>query len=308
MQNIKLRNFKEKYTWDQKAAVNPLYAVMAVDKFINKNSYMKDWKREDLKILFRKGQKIYHYFLKPILMRSGLNYRKSFIVEYGCGIGRILKWVKKDGYNCASIDISEKMLHYCKMLVRDIDQLYLLKNGVTKLPDNIADVVYSCAVLQHIPKLSQIESTFHEMCRILKPGGILRTQFYSFDWNDSGSVEGKRLFTHNFENSTLQIILQPKINGDNKSWIPGHTLNKIVYKHNYWVGIPLTIYKIKQLMKNNKMKIIGIDRDLGQRNFGWLTAAKFDYIYSDTVRKPSWFTHLKTLKNLDSCFSQINSF
>ena len=64
MQNIKLRNFKEKYTWDQKAAVNPLYAVMAVDKFLNKNSYMTDWKREDLKILFRKGHMIYHYFLK----------------------------------------------------------------------------------------------------------------------------------------------------------------------------------------------------------------------------------------------------
>src|SRR3989344_3866879 len=279
MLNIKLRNFKEKYTWDQKAAVNPLYAVMAVDKFINKNSYMKDWKREDLKILFRKGQKIYHYFLKPILMRSGLNLQKSFIVEFGCGIGRILKWVKKDGYNCAGIDISEKMLQYCKKLVGDIDQLYLLKNGITKLPDNIADVVYSWAVLQHIPKLSQIEATFHEMCRILKPGGILRTQFYSFDWSDSGSVEGKRLFTHNFENSTLQFIWLPISNRGTYSWLLRHKLSKVIYKHNYWVGIPLTLNNIKHLMEKNKMKIIGIDRDLGQRNFGWLTAVKFDYIY-----------------------------
>lgn len=293
MQYLKLRNFKEKYTWDQKAAVNPLYAVMAVDKFINKNSSMKDWKSEDLNILFRKGKQIYQYFLKPVLLRSGINQRKSFIVEYGCGMGRILKWVKKDGFKCAGIDISEKMLQYCKTLVHDIDKLYLLKNGVTKLQDNIADVVYSWAVLQHIPKLSQIEANFHEMCRILKPGGILRLQFYSFDWSDSGSVEGQRLYTHNFENSTLQIIWKPEHDNHISSRLFGHKLNKIIYKHNYWVGIPLTLFNLKRLMKMNKMKIIGIERDLGQRNFGWLTAAKFDYIYLDTVRKPSWFTHLK---------------
>jgi len=57
-------------------------------------------------------------------------------------------------------------------------------------PDNYADLIYACHILEHIPR-PQIEKTLWDWKRILKTGGILRLSVPDFDrivdvYHDSG--------------------------------------------------------------------------------------------------------------------------
>src|SRR3989338_4020936 len=122
------RNFKEKLSWDEKAKINPLFSVMSSDEFINKSPDSSKWSKNDLKLFFDKGKLLYESFVKPVLIRANLDRKKALIVEYGSGMGRILKFVKKDGFKCVGIDISLEMIKNSRTLNPEIRRLYTLDN------------------------------------------------------------------------------------------------------------------------------------------------------------------------------------
>ena len=172
------RDFTDRLTWEEKARVNPLWAVMAVDEFAACGPDPGAWSPEEIALFFEKGRMLFNVFLKPPLERLRLGPDRTFVVEYGSGMGRILRAINEAGYRCAGVDISETMLQHSRRLVPQLKDLYLLgRDGGVPLPDGVADYVYSYAVLQHIPRTSLIQRAVGEMCRILKPGGILRLQF-----------------------------------------------------------------------------------------------------------------------------------
>ena len=91
MEHLADKNFKENLSWEGKAKQNPLFAVMSDEKFSNIGP--NEWTEKDLERFFAKSQFMYDVFFDPIIQRLKLDRERAFIVEYGSGMGRILKTV-----------------------------------------------------------------------------------------------------------------------------------------------------------------------------------------------------------------------
>jgi len=187
-------------TWEEKARQNPLFAVMTTPAMEDASPDQFDEKQ--LAEFFAKGELLYTTHVAPLIALLPDRDQNPLVMEYGCGVGRILKAVGAAGVRCAGIDISPTMIEHCRRLAPDAEALYVLDaDGRTNAPDACASAVYSYAVVQHISALSNYVRAFDEMCRVLKPGGVIAVQvncedFVSGDFDAPDSTE-------NFETYSL---------------------------------------------------------------------------------------------------------
>ncbi|MBA3258561.1 MAG: class I SAM-dependent methyltransferase [Gemmatimonadales bacterium] len=269
------REFTDQLTWEEKARLNPLWAVMSVDEFAQAGSDPSSWEPEQLALFFQKGRMLFEVFLRPALERAGLDPERTLLLEYGSGMGRILQAVRKAGYRCAGVDISRTMLDHSRELVPDVRDLHLLgPDGRVPLPDGVADYVYSYAVLQHIPHTSLLQRAIREMCRVLKPGGLLRIQF------QPGSMPfGSRPYAGvraiNFEHRSLvfrwaRLQNRWRVPG----WIPRMPVVRL-QRHNHWSGVPLRWQTMRDLLRAGGVRLLSLERDpVADWNSVWLLGKK----------------------------------
>ncbi|MGE5340725.1 MAG: class I SAM-dependent methyltransferase [Candidatus Omnitrophota bacterium] len=252
-------DFKNCLSWEEKAQKNPLYAVMSSEKFANIGP--EKWSPEDLKTFFLKGQYMFDVFFKPVIVRAKFEKERAFIVEYGSGMGRILKAVNAAGYRCAGIDISPTMLAHSQRLVPEVNDLYCLDDqGNCGIETHSADFVYSYAVIQHIKELRLVQQALSEMCRIMKPDGYLKFQYRTI----TNQIPFKRIKTageklFNFETKSLLV----------------KSANFESLEHNNWFGVPLSFDFIERVLNNARVEVIGIEQDVGKKgNMIWLLGKK----------------------------------
>ncbi|MGB9724005.1 MAG: class I SAM-dependent methyltransferase [Chloroflexia bacterium] len=114
---------------------------------------------------------------------------ESRVLEIGCGIGRILKYIRaKERWG---LDISQGMLEWATVYLAGQEGIHLVKtNGFdfSGVPSDYFDLVYSLLVLQHINKRAGF-NYMQETYRVLKPGG----RFY-FQMMNLLSEEGFQQF------------------------------------------------------------------------------------------------------------------
>jgi len=91
------------------------------------------------------------------------------ILEAGCGLGRIIIYLSKRGYNIEGIELNESAVGR----IKDFDKnLNVIAGDILKMPyeDNSFDAAISLGVIEHFEEGPQ--KALKEMYRILKPGGI----------------------------------------------------------------------------------------------------------------------------------------
>ncbi len=188
-------------SWEEKARENPLHAIMTTEEMLDAGT--EEFSPEHLEKFFAKGSALFAAHVQPLLGILPDAKENAYIVEYGCGAGRILRSVVDAGYACGGVDISQTMLGHCERLVPEMKgNLYLLDaKGKIGLPNASASLVYSYAVVQHIESLAKYTTAFDEMCRILKPSGILAVQVNCEDF--VGGDFNKPDRTENFEDHSL---------------------------------------------------------------------------------------------------------
>lgn len=184
-------------SWEEKAKENPLFAVMTMPEMADAPADAFD--EQHLDAFFAKGDALFSAHVAPLI---ALAPSRGLVVEYGCGAGRILKAVTSAGHSAAGIDISPTMVEHCRRLVPDAQSLHCLNDaGRTDLPDASARVVYSYAVVQHIASLTNFVKAIDEMCRVLRPGGVLGVQVNCEDFVSGDFDKADR--TENFEDHSL---------------------------------------------------------------------------------------------------------
>ncbi len=105
--------------------------------------------------------------------------KSSVVVDYGCGVGRILQYVaRKAGYT-VGLDISQIFLDRAKELIKS-DKVGFFRSDEYQT-ENIADFVYCLMVMQHNSPENQRKIMNH-IFRILRKG---RTAIISFPKADS---------------------------------------------------------------------------------------------------------------------------
>lgn len=105
---------------------------------------------------------------------QGYKFLNKDILEFGCGIGRMSKYLRKFFKEYYACDISQRMLNVAKN--RAGASAYIKTDGTKiDLPDNSVDIVFTFTVLMHNRKDS-VPIILKELRRVLKPGGYLYFQ------------------------------------------------------------------------------------------------------------------------------------
>jgi SAM-dependent methyltransferase len=264
--------FKAELNWEEKAQSNPLYAVMSVQQFKDRDANPENWTDEDLRSFFEKGEQVYRVNLKPLLERLGLSRQKSLIVEYGSGMGRILRAIKADGFACAGVDISPTMVALSRRLVPEVKLVYTLNaKGFCGVESNSADVVFSYAVIQHISTLSRVRIALSEICRICKPGGRIRFSIHTPDrpvWDTSPSAP---LGVFNGETDTV-IVSRPDPASADLPQSPHANVKTITHSH--WNGVPLGLNTVIAILSELGVQVTGMSQDVRSDIVFWIDARK----------------------------------
>ncbi len=95
------------------------------------------------------------------------------ILDWGCGKGRAVLWLRERGYQAFGVDIDPKPIESGRPLFRQKghDDLCLHRmdeNGRTQYPDAYFYYIFSNQVLEHV---SELENMAGELYRIMAPGG-----------------------------------------------------------------------------------------------------------------------------------------
>jgi ubiquinone/menaquinone biosynthesis C-methylase UbiE len=159
----------QKGLWERLANENPFY-------YINSDFGKKITEKE----FWESGEKDYkRYVSDDILIRKLFpNFSEVVILDVGCGIGRLTKFMAKDFCLVLGVDISSKMIELANENLQDYSNVELFEtNGNTyPLEDKSVDFVFSYLVFQHIKEERMLFSNFREAYRVLKEGGILKVR------------------------------------------------------------------------------------------------------------------------------------
>lgn len=101
--------------------------------------------------------------------------KDSFILDVGCGYGRIMALLWENGYhNLTGVDPTKALIQRGKRLYPHLHlQLQKPNDLLGKIKTNSIDVILLYAVLTCVPDNDQQSALIKESRRVLKPGGLI---------------------------------------------------------------------------------------------------------------------------------------
>jgi SAM-dependent methyltransferase len=108
--------------------------------------------------------------------------RARRFLEIGCGIGRLMAPLSQFCGEIHGVDIADEMIRMGRERLADIAHAHLhwtRNSDLAALADDSFDLVYSYAVMQHLPHEAPFWRYLAESARVLKEGGVLLQQFNS---------------------------------------------------------------------------------------------------------------------------------
>lgn len=261
-----INKFKKEMTWEQKANENPLFAIMS-DKIFEDKS--KEFNANDLDAFYKKGELLWKRYFSDLINRENVDLQKT-VLEFGCGMGRLLANPALMGYKCIGLDISETQLELAKAYFPVKERIRFIKvesKQKFEMASESVDVIYSYAVFQHIKYLSDFYFSLSELTRVLKKGGLIRIQFrapnkYTTKFKSFGFK------AYNFEKSSI-IFYWKKFLG---LAVPVIRL----YRHNHWGGAGCFVSEkfIIKFLEKKGLKIKTIQFDVDGQQMIWITGQK----------------------------------
>lgn len=139
--------------WDRRARQEGLYAVMS-----------RRWTPEQCQEVHQQHIQLLLNWLSPL--------RGKWVLDLGCGIGRLSSVLLKHGAVVVGVDTNETMLQKAKTNLEGT-QAFFLHGTADHLPlaSTSVDGALAVMVLQHILDDLQFEAALHEMGRVVRPRG-----------------------------------------------------------------------------------------------------------------------------------------
>jgi len=155
---------KMRRDWDRRAEVDPRYWVSATAE-ADESSYNDSAERDT------------RAFVDGLRDRVPPTAR---VLDLGCGIGRMTAPLAARFAEVVGVDVSPAMIEEAKRLHVGLPNLRFAVNSgadLAELPAAGFDLVCAYSVLPHLPP-DVVRSYFHEVNRVLSPGGWFRYQFW----------------------------------------------------------------------------------------------------------------------------------
>ncbi len=146
--------------------------------------------------------------------------KNSFILDWGCGTGRILRHLPNIAGNSNSYfgsDYNPKYVKWCQDYLTGIDFKLNQVTPPLSYKSNTFDLIYGISIFTHL-SLEQHHSWFKELYNVLKPNGILflttHGNVHQFKLTDKEQKEYEQgnLVVHDFkkEGNRLYAAYQPE--------------------------------------------------------------------------------------------------
>lgn len=169
--------------WEKWGKQDPYFGVVTHEKFRSQN--LTD---EAKKEFFESGKGDVHHLLEVCRSHIDQGFLPRKVLDFGCGVGRLLIPLAAVANHVVGLDVSESMLKEARKNCneRDVRNVTLLKSD-----DNLSqltgcfDLIHSYIVFQHIP-IERGRCIFTNLLTHLEEGGICAIQF-----TYSRSVYGK---------------------------------------------------------------------------------------------------------------------
>ncbi|MEY3321852.1 MAG: Ubiquinone/menaquinone biosynthesis C-methyltransferase UbiE [Bacteroidota bacterium] len=115
------------------------------------------------------------------LTREWLPNENCFLLDWGCGPGRVIRHWADKRYICYGSDVNKESLQWCRQHLSDIHFLNQHINPPLAVGKHTFDLIYGISILTHLSESAHFKWV-EEFKRILKPSGILflTTQGNSF--------------------------------------------------------------------------------------------------------------------------------
>jgi SAM-dependent methyltransferase len=160
--------------WEDLATLDPYWAILS-------HPERKHW-RWDAEEFFSAGQAEVDAVLETAA-ELGYPRARGAALDFGCGVGRTTQALGRHFGTAVGVDISAAMIARARELNSAIPNTRFVLNTDEDLrlfDDASFDLVYSTAVLQHLPSEALIRGTMAELVRLLRPNGLLVFQLPSF--------------------------------------------------------------------------------------------------------------------------------
>jgi SAM-dependent methyltransferase len=115
------------------------------------------------------------------------------VLDFGCGTGNLTGHLLELGATVVAADISPRLLEMVdrRFGSRDVETLRLNGRDLAEVPDGSLDLAVAYSVLHHIPDYL---TAVRELCRVLRPGGVLMLDHESApnEWSGDPQLEAYR--------------------------------------------------------------------------------------------------------------------
>jgi SAM-dependent methyltransferase len=122
---------------------------------------------------FTLNKEIYRY-LEACRQSLELEKSEMNILDWGCGRGLSVAWLRERGYNAFGVDIDLVAIHHGTAMLEshghEVSRILspIKDDCIVNYPDNFFHFVFSTQVLEHVENMDRVAA---EICRITKPGG-----------------------------------------------------------------------------------------------------------------------------------------
>lgn len=155
--------------WERFGRKDPYFGVLADAKFHAAN--LTDANREEF---FRTGVEYVDDVLRKIRQHLDPDFTSRRVLDFGCGVGRLVIPFAKVAQEVTGVDVSDSMLREARRNceARSVGNVTLVKSDDTLSRLNgTYDLVHSVMVFQHIP-VSRGERIFEALLAHLEENGI----------------------------------------------------------------------------------------------------------------------------------------
>src|SRR5258706_12426691 len=147
--------------WDRLAAADAMWTVLS-----DPSKSGGRWNAEEF---FATGSTIAEVINS--LEEMGFHIQRAVAIDFGCGVGRVSRWLTMCFSHGIGVDFSSKRLELAEEYNAQTFPITFVQGNETNIPleTSSADFVYSVIALQHIPRPLQ-ELYLREFARVVRPG------------------------------------------------------------------------------------------------------------------------------------------
>jgi SAM-dependent methyltransferase len=160
--------------WEEWGRREPYFGVITDSKF--RSSEMTEQARQEF---FESGRWHVNYVMQIIRRKVDANFEPKRVLDFGCGVGRLLIPFAGIAKQVFGLDVSQSMLQEARRNceVNGVTNVHFLHSDDTlsSLSGGF-DLIHSCIVFQHIP-VERGRLIFARLLHHLRPGGVGAVQF-----------------------------------------------------------------------------------------------------------------------------------